>query len=171
MAQKVGNYLDRIEEECEQYRLDANRTIKDLTELAYPAELCKKDSLGSPRELFEEDKLRKGIAEKFSRINLYSEEDRKVAANCNRKLALTAFTNDTMQSEVERGEGEDFKLLNTQISKLEDMINKISSGSDEELNAVILRGLENINSKLDAVVVPSGGANEQTVTESQKPVG
>lgn len=170
MAQKLNNYLDRVEDECEQYRLDAARAVKDLSELVYPMEPVKKDSLDSPREQFEEDKVRKGIQEKFNRIQLCSEEDRKVSGNCSKKLALTAFTNDTMQSEMDRGEGEDFKLLNVQISKLEDMINKISSGSDEELNAVILRGLENINSKLDAVVVPGSCGNEQLATENGKPV-
>lgn len=169
MAQKVNNYLDRIEEECEQYRSDASRAVKDLYDMNYALEGDKKEPVCAPNELYEDDKVRKGIQDKFNRIHLYSEDDKKAMMGCNKKLALTAFTNDTMQSEVDRVESDDIKLLNAQITKLEDMINKMSNGGDEELNAIVLRGLENINSKLDAVVV-AGSPADQQATDSAKPV-
>ena len=170
MAQKVGTYLDRIEEECEQYRSDASKAVKDLCELSHTPTSTKRASISTQHEIYEDSKVRKGLQDKFNRIHLYSEEERKVAGGCNKKLALTAFTNDTMQSEVERGEADDFKLLNAQIAKLDDMIAKMSGGADEELNAVILRGLESINSKLDAVALGSGGAGEQQASDAAKPV-
>lgn len=170
MAQKVHAYVDRIVDECDAYRSDACKAVKEMGEIVSGSVGGKRNSMSTAHEGYEGEQVRKGLTDKFNRIHLYSEEERKIVGNCSKKLALTAFTNDTMQSEVQCGEAEDFKLLNTQITKLEDIINKMSSGTDEELNAVILRGLENINSKLDAVVTPNVHIGEQQTAESGKPV-
>lgn len=67
-------------------------------------------------------------------------------------MGSTTYTNDIVQSEVDKVESFDLKILNTQISKLGDIINKISNDKDEKVNAVILKGLERINTKIDTAV-------------------
>lgn len=165
----MNNYLDRIEEECEQYRVDANRAVNDLVAL-FNHELTNKNLMLPTTEVLNDGIMIKNLQDKFNRIHLYSEDQRKNTIIPSDKLAFTPFTNDTVQSEAEKMEGDDLKILNTQISKLEDIINKISNGTDEKFNAIILKGLERINTKLDNVVIPVTHNNDQQAIDSSKPV-
>ena len=146
-------YLDRIQEECEQYRFDAGRTVKDLSELALLADYSKKAShLASSDELNKEE-TRRELQEKFNRIQFYSEKDKKMIGPVSKKFALTAFTNDTIHSEIEKKDNSELKALSDKLKKLEDMVNRISNSNEEGLNEIMLKGLENISGKLDNVML------------------
>lgn len=156
-------YLDRIRNECENFRMDANKMLKDMSEVISEAEYMKKRSM-SLHSTTEIERLRPNLQENFNRITLCSEGDRKMVSSMNNKLALTAFTNDTMQSDADKGEAEEIRTLNQKLSKLEDMINKISNTTEDDATRVILKGLEDISNKLDGVAVT------QYVSQTQQAV-